>query len=114
MNVQIDGLVMALASIIEDASTLKCTMVNHKSLCGSSESEELSVVIDMFRHLLEMGRTVDDVEVIGYQTPVNDWVEFVPQKGTVQILFRTDSRTYTITIRQQSVHAQGGVPYGHQ
>lgn len=115
MNAKIDGLVMALASIIEEASTLECTMVNRKCLPNSSESAELSTVIDMFRCLLEAGRTVNSIEVEGCQASSMDWEGFQPQKGEVSLLFTDGKVTYTITIVQQSVHARGGDSCeGHQ
>lgn len=117
MNVVlVDGLVKALASLVEDANSISCLETGPKF--GDShlgESPNIGLVIDAFSDLLSEGRDVSGVEIRSYRTPyyAGD-ILGGSCKGTIQVLFGTARKTYHITIRQQSVHAQGGTPYGSQ
>lgn len=118
MNVVlVDELVKALASLVEGANSVSCleTGPEFGTNYPMVTAPNIGLVIDAFSDLLSEGRDVSGVEVRSYRTPCfaeESWL--VPQKGTVQILFGTARKTYHITIRQQSVHAQGGTPYGSQ
>lgn len=110
--VLVDGLVKALASLIEDANSINCLETSTESEKGPrSPSQDLSLIIDAFRDLLSEGRNVSGVEIETCRTPFypEDMLGFSTQ-GAIQLFWGTGTRTYHITIRQQRGHAQGGTP----
>lgn len=122
MNVVlVDELVKALASLCEEANSINCLetgpefAVNAWEVHPRVKTTNVGLVIEAFSALLSEGRGVSGVELETYRTPY--YAEDVmggSSQGLIQVFFGTADRTYHITIRQQSVHAQGGTPYGSQ
>lgn len=115
-GVLVDELIAALASLVEDAVlSLEDVCVGYQKVQRTGLSkEQLDTVFEVFRNLLNGGRDISGVEIRCRDTSIYDWEEFLPSPGEITILHRSRTRTSYITIRQQSVHAQGGSPYGTQ
>ncbi len=108
----VDGLVTALVSLSKDTSVLE----RASSAAVLPPSEE---GYTLFRHtlttLLRAGRGVTDMSVTVCSNLVSEeMMGGAPKRGEIRISFVNDTERFTITIRQQSVHARGGLPYGTQ
>lgn len=106
--VLVDELILALASLVEEASHIDGLEVEFKSVReGLCTPEQRNVIDTFFRDILSQGRNVQDVMLRSHENSSEDWYEFIPKKGEISIIAQTDKRVHTLTIRQQSVHAQG-------
>lgn len=114
MKVTVDALILALAELIEQADRIDCVKVHLDTSDNFWSSDQvdarsLDLILDGFRALVGNGRTIDEVKLKGCPSRSE---EYPAQQGEIEVRWRDEATTYTLTISQLSVHAQGGQPYG--